>query len=217
MSNYEYIIASLPFLTADYKYADGAGFETVLEEIRRDLSEKDLALLDTLLKGFDGGNLTPDFYAEVLKGKDRFLREYFRFDLNLRNAKVRYLNRQLGRAPELDVMTGRGREDDPADSLDIDLNRFTGGEFEEEQKVAFVLEQDDLLTRERGLDDILWAKIDSLATFHYFDMTAVLSYVAKLHIVDRWLSLDEEAGRELFRKLVKEVKGTFKGVRYEDK
>ncbi len=215
MSNYEYIIASLPFLTVDYKYADGTGFEAVLEEIRRDLSEKDSALVDFLLRGFDGKELMPDFYAEALKQKNRFLREYFRFDLNLRNAKVRYLNRQLGRDADLDVMTGMGTDEDT--DLDIDLRRFSGGEFEEEPKVAFVLGQEDLLTRERGLDDILWAKIDALTTFHYFDITAVLGYIAKLHIVDRWLSLDEEAGRELFHKLVKEVKGTFKGVHYEEK
>ena len=215
MSNYEYIIASLPFLTTDYKYADGTGFGTVLEEIRRDLSEKDNGLVDFLLRGFDGKELTPDFYAEALKQKNRFLREYFRFDLNLRNAKVRYLNRQLSRLDDTDVMTGMGTDEDM--DLDIDLRRFSGGEFEEEPKVAFVLGQEDLLTREKGLDDILWAKIDALTTFHYFDITAVLGYIAKLHIVDRWLSLDEEAGRELFHKLVKEVKGTYKGVHYEEK
>ena len=215
MSNYEYIIASLPFLTTDYKYADGTGFDTVLEEVRRDLSEKDSALVDFLLRGFDGAELTADFYAEALRHPCRFLREYFRFDLNLRNAKVRYLNRQLGRDADLDVMTGMGKDGDTG--LDIDLRRFSGGEFEEEPKVAFVLEQEDLLTREKGMDDILWTKIDALTTFHYFDMTAILGYIAKLHIVDRWLSLDEEAGRELFRKLVKEVKGTYKGVQFEDK
>ena len=43
MSNFEYIIASLPYLTMDYRYAEGQGFQTVLDEIRRDLSEKDTA------------------------------------------------------------------------------------------------------------------------------------------------------------------------------
>ena len=43
MGNYEYIISSLPFLTADYQYAQGSkGFADVLAEIRRDLGEKDL-------------------------------------------------------------------------------------------------------------------------------------------------------------------------------
>lgn len=215
MSNYEYIIASLPFLTADFKYADGGGFNSVIAEIKRDLDEKDAALVDFLLKGFSDKELTPDFYAEALRSRNRFLREYFRFDLNLRNAKVRYLNRALGREPEQDVLTGEGKEEDR--DLDIDGFRFRGGEFDEAAKVEAVLEGKDLLTRERGLDDIVWEKVDALSTFHYFDLTAVLAYLCKLRIADRWLALDEEAGRRLFKKLVDEVRGTFKGVKYEEK
>ena len=215
MSNFEYIIASLPFLTADYKYADGQGFGDVVAEIRENLSERDAAEMDFLLKGFDGDALDADFYAEALAKGNRFLREYFRFDLNLRNAKVRYLNRALHRDPEQDLMTGEGTEEDTG--LDIDGYRFRGGEFDEAAKVEAVLEGKDLLTRERGLDDIVWEKVDALSTFHYFDLTAVLAYLAKLHIADRWLALDEEAGRALFKKLVDEVRGTFKGVKYEEK
>ena len=215
MSNFEYIISSLPFLTTDYKYEDGQGFFTVLEEIKENLGEKDLESLDFLLDGFDPKKLGADFYALALKSPTKFIREYFRFDLNLRNAKVRYLNHVLGRPEDQDVLTGKGKEDE--EDLDIDGYRFTGGEFEEKLKVQAALESASLLDREKALDDVTWEKIDSLETFHYFDLTAVLAYVAKLHIVDRWLALDEETGRELFHKLVKEVKGTFKGVNYTEK
>ena len=215
MSNYEYIIASLPYLTADYKYADGKGFGDVVDEIRENLSERDAAEMDFLLKGLEGSALDADFYAEALERRNRFIREYFRFDLNLRNAKVRYLNRALGREVEQDVMTGEGTDADTG--LDIDGYRFRGGEFAEAAKVEEVLSGEDLIARERGLDEVVWAKADELATFHYFDLTAVLCYLAKLHIADRWLALDEEAGRRLFKKLVDEVRGTFKGVKYEEK
>ena len=198
MSNFEYIIASLPYLTPGYHYAEGKGFQDVLGEIRRDLSARDNATLDVLLKGFDADSLDAPFYEEALHGGNRFLREYFRFDLNLRNAKVRYLNRQLARDAEQDV-------------LEID-----GGEFEEASKVDAVLAEADLIAREKGLDDLTWAKVDALSTFHYFDLTAVLAYVTKLHIADRWLALDEARGRELFRKLVDEVRGTFKGVQFNE-
>ncbi len=198
MSNFEYIIASLPYLTPGYHYAEGKGFQDVLGEIRRDLSARDNATLDFLLKGFDADSLDAPFYEEALHGGNRFLREYFRFDLNLRNAKVRYLNRQLARDAEQDV-------------LEID-----GGEFEEASKVDAVLAEADLIAREKGLDDLTWAKVDALSTFHYFDLTAVLAYVTKLHIADRWLALDEARGRELFRKLVDEVRGTFKGVQFNE-
>ena len=215
MSNFEYIISSLPYLTADYKYEQGQGFYTVLEEIRENLGEKDTQALDFLLDGFNPKKLDADFYEQALKSSLKFIREYFRFDLNLRNAKVRYLNHALGRPEDMDILTGKGEEDQ--EGLDIDGYRFNGGEFEEELKVKSALDSPSLLDRERDLDEITWEKISSLETFHYFDLTAVLAYIAKLHIVNRWLALDEEKGRELFHKLVQEVKGTFKGVNYTEK
>lgn len=213
MSNFEYIISSLPYLTMDFKYAGQAGFNSVISDIKRDLDEKDQGLVEFLLKGFSDKELNADFYAAALKHRNRFLREYFRFDLNLRNAKVRYLNAQLGREPDQDVMTG---EDPEAEDVDIDGFRFTGGEFEEALKVDNILSEKDLVSREKGLDDILWDKIDSLSTFHYFDIEAVLAYIAKLHIVTRWLNLDEEVGRDVFRRLLKDVRGTYKGVKYSE-
>ena len=213
MSNFEYIISSLPYLTMDFKYAGQAGFNSVISDIKRDLDEKDQGLVEFLLKGFSDKELNADFYAAALKHRNRFLREYFRFDLNLRNAKVRYLNAQLGREPDMDVMTG---EDPDSPDVDIDGFRFTGGEFEEALKVDNILADKDLVSREKGLDDILWDKIDSLSTFHYFDIEAVLAYIAKLHIVTRWLNLDEEVGRDVFRRLLKDVRGTYKGVKYSE-
>ena len=214
MSNFEYIISSLPYLTTDYKYEEGQGFHTVLEQIKENLGERDIRTLDFLLEGFNPKKLNADFYARALGSSQRFIREYFRFDLNLRNAKVRYLNRVLGRPEGKDILSGKGEEGDK--DLDIDLYRFTGGEFEEQQLIQAALESASLLDREQALDNACWEKADSLGTFHYFDITAVLAYVTKLHIVDRWLALDEEKGREFFRKLVLEVKGTFKGVNYTE-
>ena len=213
MSNFEYIISSLPYLTMDFKYAGQAGFNSVISDIKRDLDEKDQGLVEFLLKGFSDKELNADFYAAALRQRNRFLREYFRFDLNLRNAKVRYLNAQLGRDPDMDVMTG---EDPEAEDVDIDGFRFTGGEFEEALKVDNILAEKDLVSREKGLDDLLWDKIDGLSTFHYFDIEAVLAYIAKLHIVTRWLNLDEEVGRDVFRRLLKDVRGTYKGVKYSE-
>ena len=207
MSNFEYIIASLPYLTADYRYEDGHGWKDVIDQIKENLSEKDTKQLDVLLSGFEANNLNADFYADVLSNSSKFIREYFRFDLNLRNAKVRYLNQALGRDAEEDVLTDRGQDEE----------RFNGGEFDQAAKVEAALALTSLLDREKALDDVTWEVVDSLSTFHYFDITAVMAYVAKLHIVDRWLALDKEKGQELFRQLVKEIRGTFKGVQFADR
>ena len=86
--------------------------------------------------------------------------------------------------------------------------------FEEAAALEAVFNFGDILARERGIDDLMWDKISSLTTFHYFDIEVILGFVAKLNIVARWFRLDEQTGREMFKKLVDEVRGTFKGVEY---
>ena len=200
MNNYYYIVASLPVLSHEWK----PGAETP-QSIRQDILEqcsgKDRQLVMLLEDGFVDGNLTPDFYRTALAHRNRFIREYFRFDLSVRNAKVRYLNRALGRDPEKDTVV-----------LDEDATEET---FDEASSLDAILHGKDILERERGIDDLIWGKIDDLTTYDYFDIEAILGFLAKLHIVERWYTLDEQTGREMFRKLVDEVRGTFKGVRYD--
>lgn len=202
MKNYEYIIASLPVVDSGFKFTDRTPDEFI-GEIRSQLDKGDNALVDFLLKGYGEENLTPEFYAEAVSHRNRFLREYFRFDLNLRNAKVRFLNRALGRPADKDVMVLSGKD---GEAMELP--------FEEADAVDAVLRGEDLLARERGLDDLMWDKISKMTVFDVFDIEAILAFIAKMQVTARWYRLDEQSGREMFRRLVDEVRGTFKGVNY---
>ena len=206
MNNYEYIITSLPDITTGWKFGEKSP-EDYIEEIVSLCSEKDKAAIAFTLEGFDDEKLDPDFYTAALSHKDRFIREYFLFDLNVRNAKVKYLNKALGRPADRDVLTFP--EGTPQAVLDM-----VSTEFEESAVLDAVLNSEDILSRERGIDDLMWEKIGNLTTFNYFDIEAILGFVTKLNIVARWYRLDEQTGREMFKKLVDEVRGTFKGVEY---
>lgn len=202
MNNYYYIIAGLPVLSHEWKPGEQTP-EIIRQEILEQCSEKDRAVIGLLESGFVDENLTADFYRTALAHKNRFIREYFRFDLNVKNAKVRYLNEALGRDPKKDVIV-----------LDEEAPQEV---FEEAAKLDTILHGNDILERERGIDDLMWEKIEDMTTYDYFDIKAVLAFLAKLHIVERWYILDEKTGREMFRKLVDEVRGTFKGVRFDAK
>ena len=108
MNNYEYIIASLPVISRDWKPADGATPKDLISMIKSQCSKSDNILIDTLIEGYDDSRLDADFYRTVTGHHNRFLKEYFNFDLIVRNAKVRYLNISLGRHSEEDIfMTER--------------------------------------------------------------------------------------------------------------
>lgn len=214
MNNYHYIVAGLPALTRDWKFS-GEDFDGFIEEIRENCSDKDRALIDLLKRGFDEDSLDRDFYIEALSSGNAFIRDYFTFDLNVRNAKTRYLNKALGRPADKDVIRlAEDGEDTVLAGMFGDLK--TPGEFEETQRLETVLQSGDILARERGIDDLTWEKIDSLTTFNYFDVSFLLGFLCRLRIISRWARLDEQTGREMFKRLVEEVCGTFGGVHYEE-
>ena len=195
MNNYEYIVASLPVIASDYR--GPLDTDAIISEIRSQLSPKDEAVLDTLLKGFDSDSLDAEFYRTALASKNRFIAGYFGYDLDVRNCRVAYLNKALGRPEGQDLLV-----------LDEDEPR----EFEDLEKVNAVLEGSDILERERGLDDIMWERIDELTLMEVFTLDQILGFVAKLQIVARWLRLDPQTGRELFSQLVEEIRNNKKSI-----
>ena len=210
MNNYIYIIAGLPDFTPDWRQGDKS-LDDYFEQMGELLSEKDNETISFIIKGFDKDQIGYDFYKEALAHRMGFIREFFQFDLNVRNQKVRYLNQALGRDAEKDILSMRDPE---AEETGLEPEE---PEFKESARLQAILEGNDILSRERGIDDLYWDKIDELTLFDYLNFDKILGVVAKMMIIRRWLILDEETGRAMFKKLVDEVRGTFKGVEYNEK
>ena len=209
MNNYVYIIAGLPDFTPDWRQGDKS-LEDYLHQVKELLSEKDQETLKLIKDGFNKEKIGLEFYKEALASRSTFIQEFFQFDLNVRNAKVRYLNQALGRDPQKDVLS---LVDPDAEEQGIEVEE---PEFMEAARLQAILECKDILARERGIDDLYWDKIDEITLFDYLNFSKVLGLIVKMMIIRRWLLLDEEAGRAMFKRLVDEVRGTFKGVEYNE-
>ena len=209
MNNYVYIIAGLPDFTPDWRKGENV-LDGYLAQVRELLSAKDNEVVDFIIKGFDKDQIGLEFYKEALSHRIGFIRDFFLFDLNVRNQKVSYLNQALGRDPEKDILKMRDPE---AEENGLEPEE---PEFKEAGRLQAVLEGSDILSRERGIDDLYWDKIDELTLFDYLNFDKILGVMAKMMIIRRWLILDENTGRAMFKKLVDEVRGTFKGVEYNE-
>ena len=194
MNNYEYIVASLPVIEPGSRLGSSSAPNPIIDDIREQLSNKDNALVTMLLDGFDPEKLNAGFYRACLGSGSRFLREYFLFDLFLRNTKVEYLNASLGRPEGKDVLL---------------LEELEDYEFEQKEEIVEILSGTDIIGREKGLDMAIWEHVEEVTTMDVFDMDAILGFIARLKIIDRWDKLDPETGAELFRRLIKEIRATY--------
>jgi len=194
MNNYVYIVASLPEIAVNY---EGTSFDyvAVKEQIVELLSEDDQKLVELLEEGFDENTLGAEFYAKAAESKNRFIREYFDFDGRLRNMKVAYLAKRLNKQGEQYL---------------VDMPE---ADFEEESQIKEILENADFVLREQKMDELKWEKASDIARMDYFNMNAILAFLVKAKTVQRWAELDKAKGEEMFRKLVKEVRGTFEGIK----
>ena len=190
MNNYEYIIASLPVLRNSGD--DITGFEEIVSFIKEQLNDKDLAVLDFLESGFEDGNLSAVFYSKALSHSNRFIRQYFDFDLHLRNSKVEMINRRLGRIEGKDI---------------VEIENYSESLFQDRIDVA--LSEFNLLERERKIDSLIWEAVDEITISDIFTLDMILAFIVKLKISERWMKLDEKTGREMFRKLVFDIKETY--------
>lgn len=194
MNNYEYIIACLPVL----QYGDNQCFQSdayaLSEAIKAQCSDKDGKLIDFLRRGFNPEQMDESFYKEATSHRNAFIKGYFSYDLNVRNAKVDFINESLERPSDTDIVLPERREDEIFDDANL---------------VHSILENTDMLERERALDQLMWDRIDDLTKLNFLDIDTILGFIAKLEIVGRWLRLNEQTGRELFRQFVQDIRQTY--------
>lgn len=156
-------------------------------------------------RSFEKAMLTA-YYEECAKSKCRFLREWTEFDRTLRNVSAAIVARAAGRAIESATIGG-------GDVVD-QLQRSSAADFGLRGEVAYidavitaVNDEQNLVEKEHKIDLVRWEQAGELAGFDYFNINAILSYLAKINIVARWALLDPKRGREMFERIMAELDG----------
>lgn len=151
--------------------------------------------------------LTWLYYEHVKNCNNDFLRDWFEFDLNLKNivAGMNVRNHKL-----------KGDKYFIGDNFVVQAVRKSslkdfglGNDFEYMEKLISIQENDNLLERERAMDTMRWEFMDERNTFNYFTVEVLLAYMIKLQMVQRWLELNLEIGKEMFRKLLEDLEQSY--------
>lgn len=209
MNNYPYLIAGLPEIFPDFEKSS-YNIDLLFDRIKDNIEPNEKRYLEWLLFGLKGENLTSHFYREVFKTRNRFLNEFFRFDLNMRNIQAAFISKNMG----MDISEFLIGDNELVTSIKTSRSADFGASefFEESAKLIAVLSNSNILEKEQGLDLMRWNKASQLTIFNYFDIDWLLSFATRLSLAKRWDALDKKMGAELFKKLVNEVRETYKKV-----
>ena len=144
------------------------------------------------------------YYKACAASGSRLLREWSATDRTIRNIVAATLARRQGVAAE-GVVVGE-------DAVAKALSRSSAADFGlrtevpfVEQLVAAVVDEHNMVEKERKIDNIRWAELSELSAFDYFDLNAIIAYLVKANMVARWAALDAKVGREMFDRLVSEL------------
>ena len=146
------------------------------------------------------------YYEECARSKSRYMRNWSDFDRTLRNVAAAAVARATDRVVA-DSLVGGG------DIVD-QLQRSSAADFGLRGELSYidavisaVNDEANMVEKEHKIDLIRWEQAGELAAFDYFNLDAILSYLAKINIVARWSLLDPKRGREMLERIMAELDG----------
>jgi len=171
-------------------------------------SKSDNSVKSDLIKT---NELQSAYYNYVLGEKNKFLLQWFMFERNIKNILTIVNCKTFGY--EIDKhLISINQDDNIYESLikgspNMDL---LADEIPYIDKILQVAQSElSVSEKEKAIDNIKWEFLDEYTTFDYFTIEKIMSYILKLELVDRWVKLDNETGKDFFNKLIIDVAASY--------
>jgi len=151
-------------------------------------------------------------YEQGLKCKNKFVREWFAYNMDVNNVLAAAVAIKHG----MDVQKVIVGDNEVAQELRkggaLGKNARLAALVPDLKEVAEIAEIGNLLDREKHIDALRWQWLEDRTLFEVFNIEAVLAYYLKASILHRWDNLTIEEGENVFRALVADMK---KGIKLD--
>ena len=153
---------------------------------------------------FPEDRLVQLYYAHAMSQGNAFVERWFAFNLDLNN----FLTAITARSYNLDVKPLIVGDNEVAKALRTSNSRDFGltGVMDGFEEVMRISEIDNLVERERKLDVLKWEWMEENSFFDYFTVEKLFAFLVKIQIIERWITLDAEAGGEMLRGMIRQLK-----------
>lgn len=149
------------------------------------------------------------FYDEVTGHANPFIRDWFSFDLDLRNVLAGLSCRKMAQDDESQFSLSQSIicKNDVTELI----HKSNAPDFSLSNQLPWIekvvaISKNDLVEYEKNIDTLRWDTLNELTTFTYFQIETILAFIVKLDMVERWQKLDPESGKEKLEKLLSELK-----------
>ncbi len=156
------------------------------------------------------------YYTYAIGTKDPEVAAWYQFNFDLQNVMTALVARKNGWKVS-DYVKGEG---DFCDALRTSMAADFGlsGVMPFVADIIGIADETDPVKKEKKMDALKWAWLDEHTFFEPFGLTALIAYLARTEILERWALLDPQQGRERFTQIIDDLRGEakipdeFKGV-----
>jgi hypothetical protein len=135
-----------------------------------------------------------------MKTGNEFLSQWMEFELNLKNLLLVMSNRKQPLPfPEIII---------EANEMAELMKENPVADFSTEPSIDFmnqaikIIEMENVMEREKKIDALRWRKLEEMTFFNYFTVEAILSFIIKLIIIERWTMLKKEEGKDFLSSML---------------
>lgn len=144
------------------------------------------------------------YYEYAMKCKNKFVSSWFAFNLTMNNILVALTARKF----KMDIAPLIVGDTEVCEALRTSAARDFGltGEVDFLDQLVKISETEELVEREKKIDQLRWNWMEEATFFNYFTVERLFVFLLQLEMIERWISLDKEKGNQLFRSIIATLK-----------
>ncbi len=165
--------------------------------IRNEQSEEKIEFAEDFLAAL--------YYKYGMECKNKFVADWFEFNLNINNILTALTCRKYG----WDIKSAIVGDNVVAETI---RNSVSARDFNLKAEIDYfdalvsISETANLLDRERRIDALKWNWLEENTFFSSFSIEKVLSFWLRCELMHRWDNLSMEEGAEIFRQMINDLK-----------
>ena len=144
------------------------------------------------------------YYAYAMKCRNKFVSSWFAFNLTMNNVLVALTARKF----KMDIAPLIVGDTEVCEALRTSGAPDFGltGEVDFLDQLVKISETEELVEREKKIDQLRWNWMEEATFFNYFTVERLFVFLLQLEMIERWISLDKEKGNQLFRSIIATLK-----------